>query len=319
VAKRKVQAPPTAPSPNHTPSILELDRFSRADLHKWSQASKDLDQLHSELYFGVEPERQRYREEIREALRSSNAGPFAFQRWARIVRYRYSDQPLSSAGSLTGPGGRFNIGCEVNAASRPFPALYLAENQETAYREFFQIENDLSFHGLTSEELALTNSSSVSIVYVNGHLEQVFDATDQRALAKVAKVFAKIKQPQRVKDFARRLGMRPRGGFMIRTVAHLNWAITSNWRAWPIQFEMPSPSQIFGQLLLDAGFEGVRYSSTKHSGRMCLAVFPSNLASDRTVVELADRPPAVVAHQRLDLSSCEALCGWDVVRPSQRP
>lgn len=83
-----------------------------------------------------------------------------------------------------------------------------------------------------------------------------------------------------------------------------------------MQFGMPSPSQIFAELVRAAGFEGVLYESTKGPGR-CLAIFPEALTDD-SYVELADAVPEPIKHTRLDSTTAEALCGWDDVAKQLR-
>jgi RES domain len=65
-------------------------------------------------------------------------------------------EPLSARGSVMRYGGRFNIGAEVGSgAFESFPALYLAQDVETAFREFFQIDATSASGGLSREEFAL--------------------------------------------------------------------------------------------------------------------------------------------------------------------
>jgi hypothetical protein len=72
-----------------------------------------------------------------------------------------------------------------------------------------------------------------------------------------------------------------------------------HWRNLPIQFGLPSNPQIFGNLLRNAGFEGVVYPSSK-GNETCLAVFPENLGGSESFVELADLAPSGVTNTRLD-------------------
>ena len=86
-----------------------------------------------------------------------------------MVTYQYSLEPLTCAGSLQALGGRFNAGCELDANTmRPWPALYLAQNFETAYREKFQLANDVQVDGLTPQELSLEGAVSHTTVLLMG-------------------------------------------------------------------------------------------------------------------------------------------------------
>jgi len=287
-------------------------------LSQWRRLSGDLDEINDLLYFGVEPQRQRLYGEMMEALQSVAPVSLSFKRWARVVTYRYSLNPLSAAGSLTGYGGRFNIGHDVDKAMRaPWPALYIGEDFETAFREKFQLSRDERVDGLSPEELALTTSFSAT--YLDGRLEQVFDLDQPGALDALCAVLNKMKLPNEAHKIQRRLKIPASGVFMIRTVKRLrSETLTKNWRVMPVQFGLPAPSQILASLILDAGFEAIRYPSTKGNGS-CIAVFPHKLTSNKSYVALSDAPPPGVTHTKLDMNSAEDLCGWELLRPSQRP
>jgi hypothetical protein len=69
-----------------------------------------------------------------------------------------------------------------------------------------------------------------------------------------------------------------------------------------MQFDVPATPQIFGQLVVDAGIEGIVYPST-HNKKSCLAVYPQNFRDTESYVELDDRPPHQVRFRRLDAST----------------
>jgi hypothetical protein len=91
-----------------------------------------------------------------------------------------------------------------------------------------------------------------------------------------------------------------------------------NWRVLPIQFGLPSPSQILAELIRAADFEAVAYQSSK-SGKKCLAVFVDRLAPGSCVALSGDPPAGVIS--RLDETTAEALAGWTElgIRPPQTP
>lgn len=323
---RKPQLPPRFPparfraqSPR-TPPLLELDRFSTSDIEHWNARSQDVDELGAILYSGLEPQRKRYHDELIAALRTASPAPVEFTRWVRIVNARYNEAPLATAGSLRAIGGRFNIGAAVtNAIGPPWPALYVASNFETAYREKFGIAKDSRVDGLTAEELALSPGASFSAFGVNGHLSTVFDLAQPDSLKAVAKVLAKFTLPKEAVKLGRRLKLPQSDLAMIRTPKALMHALLElNWRTLPIQLGNPSSSQIFGSWVMEAGYEAIRYPSTKGDGD-CLAVFPHRLASDDSYVELADAIAPSVRHTRLDMGSADQLCGWEVLPRSQHP
>lgn len=302
------------------PSLLELDRFSKADLDRWNSLSKDLDELQAILYAGVEPQRQRHHAELIGALRSVPCAPMDFAGWVRMVTLRYADAPLAAAGSLKNFGGRFNIGADVdNAIRSPWPALYIASDQETAYREKFGMAKDDRIDGLSAEELALTLGGSYSAIRLDGHLELVFDLAQERALDPVCRVLRKISLPAEAVRLQKRLKIPGRPVAMIRSAARLiHQVLVVNWRSLPAQFGNPAVSQILAGLILDAGYEAIRYPSTKGDGE-CVAVFPHRLASDASYVTLADDAPESVRQIRLDLSTADDLCGWEVLPSYLRP
>ena len=65
-------------------------------------------------------------------------------------------------------------------------------------------------------------------------------------------------------------------------------------------FDVPTTSQIFGQLVVEAGIEGILYSS-KFTNKNCLAVFPQNFdETSGSFIQLDDETPAGVTIPRLD-------------------
>ena len=291
--------------------LRELDRFSETSLERWNAVSRDLDELHDSLYFGLEPERRRYRPDLIAALNSVGSVDLCMEGWCRAVTYRYSLAPLSCAGSLQYIGGRFNAGTELDPQTlAAWPALYLAADFETAFREKFQLPSDSLLQGLTPADMALSEGASLAAVRVNGQLVRAFDMTHATSLNAVSRVFRRIAMPTRAAKLRKKLGISDAG--MVRTAQHAYDAVLKhNWRIGPIQFGLPSPSQILAELIRAAGFEAILYQSTKGPGR-CVAVFPDRL-QDPSFVELADAAPPEVSHRRLDADSANDLAGWDTV------
>ncbi len=129
--------PPGRPRvPGESRGILELDRFSEASLRQWKTLSDDLDELERTLFYALEPERHRLRPELLAALQQQVNEPLEIRGWSRIASYTHSLNPLSAAGSLLGYGGRFNPGADLELGTlAPWPALYVAEDYETAFQE----------------------------------------------------------------------------------------------------------------------------------------------------------------------------------------
>lgn len=297
------------------PDLLILDRFSENDVEAWTERSKDLDEVHDAVYYGPEAERRRRHSELMEALNKAVPISCAVSRWVRMIEARYVDDPLSCAGSLKG-GGRFNIGMDADKRLRPpFPALYIAEDADTAYHEFYQCAKGTKVGGLSPEDLSLGRSNAQ--FFLNGQVSNVFDATDLDSLEAICRVFARISMPASVPPILRRLGS-PKAIQMINNAATLRQQINRNWRTWPSQFGIPSPSQQLAELVVMAGFDAIRYRSTKGDG-YCLAVFPTNIGNAGTYIELADPHSSSVKHSGMSVDTADELAGWEVVRPGERP
>lgn len=311
--KKHQPPPPRHTTPQPPAGILELERFNDASLTKWLDVSRDLDQLAGELFYSLRPAQNRLREDIIHALTSVGGKALSIHNWCRIVSYRYSLQPLACVGSMLTIGGRFNPGAELDADTMtPFPALYLAADYETAFREKFQIASSSIVDRLTPHELALEMGASHATVQLRGSLHNVFDMTATH-LDPVAAVFRKIKMPPRAQALKKKL--RARNSRMVTSGQDLYRTVLEfNWRQNPIQFGLPAQSQVLAEFIRAAGFEGICYQSSKGPGQ-CLAVFPDRL-QDASFVQLADAAPAEVRYPRLDLDSSVALAGFDEL-PSQ--
>lgn len=291
--------------------ITLLDRFSERDLEKWNELSEDLDELQRVLFFHLQPERQRKDADLLQALSRHEPASIDLSGWCRMVDYQFSLSPLSSAGSLRGVGGRFNAGVELDRNTLvPWPALYLAETFETAFREYFQLPSDSNHSGLTPQDMALLPDVSHTNVQLQGRLVNLFDTTRPRVFDRFVAVLASIPLPHKASKLARKLRLSKGDPSMITTVAKLRMALfESNWRVLPMQFGLPSQSQIVGDLIRRAGFEGVLYRSSKADGR-CVALFPEQLHANSRISLSASVPdPAVIAELTSD--TADLLSGWN--------
>lgn len=212
-------------------------------------------------------------------------------------------------------GGRFNPGAELEEGTlAPFPALYLAADYETAFREKFQIASAGAVDGLTPTELALEMGSSHTSVQLKGALHNVFDIS-VKTLEPVAAVFRKVKMPPRALTLKKKLGMRMNDPHMVKTGTELHRAVLDfNWRQGPVQFGLPAQSQMLAEFIRAAGYEGIYYKSSKGPGH-CLALFPDRL-QDASYIALADVAPPEVKYTVLNYESAQALSGYDQL-PSQ--
>jgi len=117
------------------PEDFLLDKFSVADVKKWIEFQNAILKYHWDYYCALAYKRSRIANEIKTSLLEEAEKSFKFTRWQRVVKYKCALEPLSMAGSLVDPGGRFNIG-DINPAQfPPFPALYSAIDKATALQE----------------------------------------------------------------------------------------------------------------------------------------------------------------------------------------
>ncbi|HKT89887.1 MAG TPA: RES family NAD+ phosphorylase [Candidatus Sulfotelmatobacter sp.] len=258
---------------------------------------EELVQFHWLYYAELAFQRNKIREQIKEALREK-ANPYDFSKWQRIVRYKHSLTPLSAVGSLTEPGGRFNVG-QLDSTRYPmFAALYIAGDKGTALAEV--LGRDKNAGSLSPEELALTKPDSISAVSVSGKLDAVLDVRDRTNLTRFVNLVKHFKVSPYLRRMAKRLHF-PLN--LVTTPKQLGTVLEAkNWRNWPMVYDVPAVSQIFGGLVMNAGIEGILYNSSI-TGKACLAIFPQTLVNSSSFVELDDAPPSREVKTRIDSSN----------------
>lgn len=276
-----------------------LDRFRIEDIPKSKGLYLQRLKFEWEFYSEVAFQRAQIIEELKSALAEQADGPFKIQRWQRAVKYEYSLSPLNARGSLKAPGGRFNIG-QIDARFPFFPALYIAKTQETAMDEL--LSRNAKGELLPPEELALIKKGSITIVSINGEIESIFDLRDEKKLAKFIELTSHFKLSDNLKRMAKDLDFpSPK---IIETASGLKKNLLDpNWRFLPMQMDIPANSQLFGQMVKEAGISGILYPSVM-SGEECLAVFPQNFAHSNSWLEIPDPSPKEVACKRLDSQTC---------------
>lgn len=274
--------------------VLDSGRIS--DIVKSKARFDELVEFHWQYYSELAFQRNRIREQLKTALREKSQ-PFEFQKWQRVVRYKYSLEPLNTKGSLTDPGGRFNVG-QIDPARYPaFPALYLAKDKGTAFAEVLGRETNID--SLTPEELALTKPDSITVVSVSGKLESVLDIRQRSNLTAFVNLIRDFKLSKSLVLNARRLRFPLQ---LIRSAKELGTVLElQNWRNWPMIFDVPSACQVFGSLVMNAGIEGILYGSAI-TKRECLVIFPQNFLNSPSFLELDDPAPSGV-EKRIDSSN----------------
>lgn len=275
---------------------MVLDRWSLKDVHEWRRLERDGRAVQWDFYAHLQQQRSESAEPIQKAIVRAATGPFLFKGWQRIVDYNYSIHPLSTRGSVvTDPGGRFNIG-DIDRAKFPtFPALYLASDHPTALAEKFGLGNAADH--LSAQDFALRSPASYSCLSVSGEVETVLDLGQPDRLQPLVDIISRYSVPAGLATRARKLGLEEPS--LVRTARDLVAVVTApNWRVFPMQFDVPSTSQILAQLAMSAGVEAILYPSNK-TGSRCLAMFPDKLG-ERSYVELDPPLPTEVHHRRLD-------------------
>ncbi|MFI5343590.1 MAG: RES domain-containing protein [Chlamydiales bacterium] len=282
--------------PKESPLSL-LDSFSVDDLDRWELQKDKILRYHWDLYSALAYERRKIAEQLHSALLEASSRSYEFDGWQRQVRYKYSLIPLSPKGSLIEPGGRFNIPSMNPDQITPFPALYIAEDKETTLQEAGQEKSPTP--GLSSLELSLIRKDSISIVAVSGKLGSIIDLYHPNKLQLFLKLIKKFSVPESLIQTAKTLGIDP--PIMVRNLKELVKSLLEpNWRAACMQLDIPASCQIFGQLVVNAGIEGILYPS-KFTKKKCLAIFPQNFDSDSFIIVQGDAPEHVIPRLDADL------------------
>ena len=243
-----------------------LDSFSIEDIHLWRAHLHRVMRFFSKFHGLLAGQRESRIARIHKALRGASE-KFEFAGWQRVVRSRHAAEPLSTRGSLLDPGGRFNIG-DVNPREfKPFPALYVASDKRTALKEAFSQDMRKVAPG-KELDFALAQPASILISSVSGRLRRVINVGSAAKLSGFLALVKDLAMPRRMADDAARFSVK-----IIRNMAELQDALLKiDWRVWPMQFDVPSTSQIFGGMAAAAGLEGIVYPS-RFDGHDCIAVF----------------------------------------------
>jgi len=273
-----------------------LDQFDVKDIRKWSRFRDELARMHWESFSDLSYQRSKIGDRIASALRDAANHDFEFIKWQRLVTYQYSSDPLSVTGSLIDPGGRFNIG-DINQTHFPvFPALYVAEDKDTVLQEALCQPKTIEGSDKALES-ALTDSRSISIVSVSGRIESLIDLNHPERLRGFVEHMRGFGMNRNVVRIAMKYKIKLE---LIGSVELLMKALLEpNWRAWPMHFDVPFTSQIFGRLVKDAGIDGILFPSVLNQ-KNCLALFPQCFQNSDSFIQLDDKPPKGVRRVRLD-------------------
>lgn len=272
-----------SPLVHENESRLLLDQFTELDLLAWKALGKKAESFAYDFFYALESQRAQHHDELCISLQKAGSVSYHLDNWVRIVDHKFTLEPLSWFGSLKWVGGRFNYGEAIDSHRfEPFPALYLASDTETAYREKFVLKADESSSGLSTKDLTFQKENSYTIFSLKGKLHNLFDLTKTKNLVPFVKIIQNFDLDKKFAEVAKELKIKP-PRLLTTPEALLKSFLDENWRHMPVQNNVPSNPQIFGKLLFKAGFEGVLYQSTKNHRGRCIAVFPSNLSQDSKI------------------------------------
>lgn len=280
-------------------TILESGNLT--EIRAYKKRTEELLAYNYKYFTELAFQRSQNKSEITQALLLSTSKDLDINGWHRAVKLIYSNHPLCAIGSMKDPGGRFNIG-DIDSARYPiFPALYIAENQQTAIAELFAQDFDIEAGiNITHFEYALSKNQSFAVASVSAHIPTYFDLTDEKKLKNFLNVIKDFKISQELIDEARELQLAPPAA--ATAISQLiSTLLLPDWRAKATFFDVPENCQIFGQLLLEAGIDGVLYPSKMNTGNN-FAIFTTNLANSDAWIEL-DSVPHRLTPKRLDKSN----------------
>ena len=284
------------PSGNQPKEVGLLDQFNLGDIRRWSKLRDDLRRMHWDFQSDLAFQRSKITGKLSKSLQAAAVRGYSFEGWQRVVTYQYATAPLSVSGSLVDPGGRFNIGDIDQSHYTPFPGIYVAKDRMTSLQEALCQsipESDLD----KALDFALTDNRSIAIVSLRGHLDTLIDLNKPDKMREFVDLIKDFKMPKVA--FKTSAKYRIKLDIVNSVDNLLKTLLAQHWRSLPMQFDLPSSSQIFGQIVKDAGIEGILYPS-KYSGEECIVIFPQNFRNTESFVELVDKPPRGTKFARLD-------------------
>lgn len=295
--RRPFVARPYRSIPRKPPTIEYLmEQGSLGDIERFKKITIQILKYQWAYYAELAHQRNQIHDELKKVLIQSSEN-FRFEKWQRAVKWKYGLHPLSTAGSLAFIGGRFNAGIDINSTIPSFAALYLAVDKDTALQETLG-QTEVKGSKLSARELALLNPQSEVIVSVSGELEKVIDIRTAAKLNAFVELTKGFKLSVALEKFAKRLGLQ-KPTIVRHSQELLDTLLREEWRTLPTVGDVPANSQIFGQLIYQAGIEGILYPS-RLTGKDCLAIFPNNFAVTSSYITLDDEPPHSDVPRRID-------------------
>ncbi|MBB6092105.1 hypothetical protein HNQ60_000951 [Povalibacter uvarum] len=253
------------------------------------------------VYFDLEAQRTTHRNALLAALQAVEPTSInLIPDWCRVTDWTWSNTPLSPAGSLKGIGQRFNIGETLDRArGQSFPCLYIGQDEETARIEKFGVARSAREDRLSTYEFALRSPDAFTTFPLHGHVDEVLDLREMRRLRPFVDIIKRFNLSSDTIAYAKKHKFPQRT--LVTTVVMLRNLLLAppSWREEPQNYGIPAPSQIFGRLVRDAGFEGILYPSQR-GGQLCLALFPENFRDSSSEVHVRGTPPPAASCYKLN-------------------
>lgn len=214
--------------------------------------------------------RESMSDDINSALLNNLKLDFEHENLSRIVRAKFSNDPLCSFGSVRRPpGGRFNFGQSTRRGSEYFQALYLGNDYDTSFHE--------SFH---SKDESIGDFSHFK---VKAKLDKYLDLRNKKVIEDFYDVIGAIKLPPEFKEFAAHYGVEPMS--LVKNAKELQAAIFSErYKAWDTWVDQYSTSQWFGFYAYSLGIPAIIYPSIRYKEGFNLAIYMDNFKDTKNTV-----------------------------------
>ena len=229
-------------------------------------------------------EREKLKKEITFSL-NEKVIPYSFKNWFRLTRTKYAMNPLNCKGSVeNATGGRFNIGGIKKDRFPTFSALYIGNGKETCIKEVY-----------SGMEHFFNSKRGDSFFQISGHIYSALDTTKKGSLNKFVKTIKQITLSEQLQNRFKKLNIKEERASIQSMKQFEKIIYHKNWKIDPNIYDIPAPSQIFGQLAKNAGIEAILYKSTRKSREgLCMAVFPENFKNSESYIKLEDCPKDIV-------------------------
>ncbi|HEY6642478.1 RES family NAD+ phosphorylase [Povalibacter sp.] len=275
--------------PALAPGELLLEMITPTQLRASRLRGEQISEYQSRQFYELEAQRVTHQDKIRSALQSVAGISVPLDGWCRSIKLCYSHVPLSCVGSLK-QSGRFHYGADLGERFPAFPALYLAADRPTAHCEMVgYTRKGETTNGFTAEELAMQSATSIAWLAISGVVNNVFDLTQPKNLKPFVETTKGFKFTSDFRKFERACKIRPVRLANTTAVLVITF-MDPAWRAVLQYADVPANGQVFGQLVASAGFDGIKYRSTRTRAD-ALVVFPRNLSNGGSVVRVTDSAP----------------------------